>query len=183
MSKVLTFVVAKEKFAKIFEILDSDMFQPETKIEMEIIVKAKKFNIWYWKVIAAVSYFSHCFLILTPIFAHFLTSSPLVPAVSSYSFLNEDFKEQNIFTIFLYQLIGIHVNMQYNVNIDTFFLGLMVLVIAQLELLEEKLITITDEAISRQEGHLSNSTMNLSDEAVFINKLNKAIIHYDNVIQ
>ncbi|XP_045772299.1 odorant receptor 4-like [Maniola jurtina] len=185
MSKVMTFMVAKEKIAQLLKILDSEMFQPETKKGLQIITNAKKFNVKYWKIIAAVSYYSSFNHLLSPLIAYWFASVPLHLNTCSYSFLDENFKEKHILPIYLFQAIGIHINMHYNINIDTFFLGLMIFAIAQLELLEEKLITITndDNQSSRTEKQNVNSNRIASDDSAVITKLNKAIIHYDSVIK
>ncbi|XP_039757897.1 odorant receptor 46a-like [Pararge aegeria] len=178
MSKVVTYMLAKEKMCKIFEILDSETFQPESKKGLQIITKAKKFNVKYWKIVASVSYYSNLVHILTPFIAHIFSSVPLLLNLSNYSFLSDDFIEKYIYPIYFYQGIGMHINMLYNLNIDTFFLGLMVFAIAQLELLEDKLITITDESNAKTHEHKLNSTKSATDDTILITKLNKAIIHY-----
>ncbi|XP_023952804.2 odorant receptor 46a-like [Bicyclus anynana] len=180
MSKAVTYMVAKKKIVKLLEILDSEMFHPETKKGMQIVTAAKKFNVKYWKIVASVSYYSNLVHILTPLIAHIMTPVPLLLNSCSYSFLSEDFKEMFIYPIYLYQAFGMHVNMLYNLNIDTFFLGLMIYVIAQLELLEEHLTNVTDENTYKA-GTLRANCIHESDDSVLIKKLNKAIVHYESI--
>ncbi|XP_047528194.1 odorant receptor 43a-like [Vanessa atalanta] len=168
MSKVLTFMIMREKIEEILKTLDSETFQSINETETVFIKNAMKFNVKYWKIVALVSYFSNFVHVSSPFIAHLFLPVPLVLPVSSYSFLSENFTETFIYPVYFYQSIGIHMNMLYNVNIDTFFLGLMILVIAQLEILEQKLMTVTNK-------HDSNYSISLNTH------LNKSIIHFDEV--
>lgn len=175
MSKVLTYMLMQHKITEMFDVLDSDMFQPATEKGMQFIGKAIKFNVKYWKIVAIVSYFSHLIHILSPFLAHLFLKVPLVLPVCSYSFLTESIKEMFIYPLYLYQSVGMHMSMLYNVNIDTFFLGLMIFAIAQLEVLEDNLSSITNVS------HQKSGTNYESIELRYIKELNKSVIHFREV--
>ncbi|XP_072938115.1 odorant receptor 67c-like [Epargyreus clarus] len=72
-----------------------------------------------------------------------------------------------------------HFIMLYDVNIDTFILGLMVFIIAQLEILKEKLTNITPHF--NDEAKQSVNINKPQRDEMFLLKLNKAVIHYHEV--
>ncbi|XP_046962806.1 odorant receptor 43a-like [Vanessa cardui] len=184
LSKVLTCMVMKKKIEEILKTLDSEMFQPINEMETVFINNAMKFNVKYWKIVAVISYFSHFVHILSPFIAHLVLPVPLVLPVSSYAFLSEKFKDEFIYQLYLYQTMGIHMLMLYNVNIDTFFLGLMILVIAQLEILEHKFMTVTNKYDNNVSESLNTSNRNgrsKINDIYYIEDLNKAIIRFDRV--
>lgn len=182
MSKALTFMLMKERIKRILETLDGEMFQPKNEVEMQLITTAKNFNVKYWKIVAVVSYCSHIFHVVSPFIFHFLLQVPLILPVCSYSFLPERFTETFLYPLYIYQGLGIHMNMLYNINIDTFFLGLMILIIAQLKILEQKLMTVTDICKKRKNNNfLYPKVGHRSSEKNIINQLNKSIIHYGEV--
>ncbi|XP_045451255.1 odorant receptor 46a-like [Melitaea cinxia] len=181
MSKALTFMLMRERIKTILEILDSETFQPKSEVEMQLITNAKNFNVKYWKIVAVVSYCSYIFHIVYPFIVHFLLQVPLILPVCSYSFLPERFTETFLYPLYIYQALGIHMNMLYNINIDTFFLGLMILIIAQLKILEKKLMTVTDICKKHKYNNILYPKNGQSSEKNMINQLNKLIIHYDEV--
>ncbi|XP_072938104.1 uncharacterized protein [Epargyreus clarus] len=180
MSKVLTFVFMSDKIKDLLNILESDMFQPETVKATKIIDSAKAFNKRYWQIYMGVSATSNVVHVMSPFLTHLILKVELILPICSYSFLSDDVKETFIYPLYFYQCIGMHFIMLYNVNIDSFILGLMILIIAQLEVLEEKMSDIT--ADFEDEIDFTSRTKKLANEKLNL-KLNKALIHYDQVTQ
>lgn len=181
ISKVLTYILMRESLTKILYVLDSEKFEPDTEKGVQITTDAMKFNVKYWRIVAFASYFSHLVHILSPLIAHLSLSVPLVLPLCSYSFLTDSFKERFIYPLYVYQCLGMHVHMLCNVNIDTFFLGLMIFTIAQLEILEDKLVTLTNIS----ELRISTDKRNISNinELEFIKNLNKCVVQYTEISQ
>lgn len=182
MSKVLTFFFMHDEIVEIFITLQSDIFQPSTDYGVKVIENAKKFNVGYWKFVAVISFTSCLTLLLTPVVAHLLTSVDLVLPVCSYSFLSDEIKKKIIYPLYIYQSFGLFFHMLYNINTDTFFLGIIIFTIAQLEILEDKFHNITDELKSEETGERNTNCRTIvNDDNALISKLNEAIIHYDEV--
>ncbi|XP_072945450.1 odorant receptor 59a-like [Epargyreus clarus] len=178
MSKVLTFFFMSGKIKDILNTLESDMFQPETAKGINIIERAKTFNIRYWKIVGAVSTTSYLVHVMSPFLAHLILKVKLILPICSFSFLSDSVKEKFIYPLFFYQCSGMHFVMLYNVNIDTFFLGLMIFLIAQLEILGEK-FTVVADCNEILENRSQTDPQRIDME--LIKKLNKAFIHYDEV--
>lgn len=177
VSKVLTFYILRNKIQNILDTLESDMFNPDSVESTVIVNNAKLFIIRYWKVVAAVSVVAQLTHFLIPFFMHLFLSIPLVLPVCSYSFLSDETRDRFIYPLHFYQCIGMHFHMLYNVNIDCFFLGLIILIIAQLRILDVKLRNVTyycGTAVAEQ-GNLAER------EASLEFALNKCIIHFDHI--
>lgn len=178
-SKALTFVFMRTELIELLNMLESEMFQPDDEIGMSIIQKAKSFNFAYWKIVAGVSITSNMIHVLSPLLAHLLQSVDLVFPVCSYSFLTDEFKQNYIYLIYFYQSYGMHIHMLYNLNVDTFFLGLMTYAIAQLDILDYKLRRVTDASTIEDENGGTVTEIDRNTES--IKKINKCIIHFDEV--
>lgn len=169
MSKVFTFIFQRQNIMKILTILESDIFQPKTDEGYKIISKAKMFNIRYWKIVAVVSYTSHFMKNVSPLIMRIFKPIDLVLPISSYSFLSEKTIETYIYPLYVYQTLGMTFYMLYNVTVDTFFLGIMIFAIAQLDILDLELRNVTE------------NLMPDSLERASISKLKEAIIHFTEV--
>nr|QZH55112.1 odorant receptor 16 [Achelura yunnanensis] len=177
MFKVLTLLINHDEIVRILKVLQSNLFYPKSSQNLKNVDKAKIFIIKYWKFIAAVSVTSNLTHVLSPVLVHFILSVKLELPLCHYFFLNENVKESFIYPIYLYQFVGIHAQMWYNVNFDSFILGLMILIIAQLEILDVKLraLTIIDSTTARPKRR---QTVN---DREFVAKLNEALSHYDEL--
>ncbi|XP_061385881.1 odorant receptor 46a-like [Danaus plexippus] len=173
--KVLTYFIMKEDIRDILNFLNGEKFQPKNEKEIQIINAAKKFNEKYWKVVAILSYSCNVILLCTPVIHHLITSVPLEFTINGYFFLSEDFRRDYVYYIYFYQAIGALLNMLYNMNIDSFFLGLLILVIAKIDILGEKLNSITTN-ISDSDGMINRDI-----DEICIRKLNDCILHYNNI--
>nr|AST36253.1 putative odorant receptor OR13 [Hedya nubiferana] len=176
-SKVLTFLFMHEKIVKILNTLESDMFQPDSHTGLKIVEKAKKFNVRYWIIVAVVSATSHLTQILSPLLLHFFLHMKLDLPLCSYSFLSEDTKQYFIYPLYWYQAYSMHALVLYNINIDTFILGVLIFALAQLDVLDDKLRRVTD----RQKVALTDGSIDVAPEDDSMMKLKDSIIHYDEL--
>ncbi|XP_059048150.1 odorant receptor 46a-like [Achroia grisella] len=144
LSKAITFLTARDLITNIFYSLQRDIFQPNNDDELKIIKRANSFNITYWKIVAIVSLASHIAHIIVPIIMHLVFSEDLQLPACDYSFLSKEFFDKFKYLLYLYQCFGIQYIILINLNVDTFILGLMVLTIAQLDVLALKLRNVTD---------------------------------------
>nr|XP_049692376.1 odorant receptor 2a-like [Helicoverpa armigera] len=179
VSKTLTIVFMREKIYDLFDMLESDIFQPDDAEGLAIIENAKKFNKLYWNIFTSVSFISSA-AHLSPIIVYFIKGTELELPVCSYRFLSENFRQMFVIPLYLYQGSGAMFHMMYNVSIDTFFAGLMVLTIAQLDILDKKLRRVTDKDEHKDaNGETSGQNQDKHREAV--RKINQCIIHYEEI--
>ncbi|XP_068626598.1 odorant receptor 46a-like [Battus philenor] len=176
ITKVLTFMFMRKKIIQLLEYLEQPIFQPVTENGIDMVKKAKQFIIRYWKIVAVVSYISNVIHELSALIAHILLAVPLQLPTCTYNFLSNETKERYIYFLYLYQGMGMHFNMVFNVNIDTFFLGLMILTIVQLDILYEKLENITDSFTFCEESVGQNSKIEGFENRLYAN-FNQAVIH------
>ncbi|XP_045492394.1 odorant receptor 4-like isoform X2 [Colias croceus] len=184
-SKVLCFIFMEKKIMKLLTILESDLFKTDNEMERQILRKANKFNVKSWKIYAIVSYISNLTHVSSPFIIHLLFSGKLEPPVCGYDFLSDDTKQRFIYPIYFYQSIGMHFHMLNNVNVDTFILGLMIFLIAQLDILQMKMKNITDQSsFLREEPDDETSGIEPKKSVIdTILKLNKALVHYQDVTE
>ncbi|NP_001166603.1 olfactory receptor 13 [Bombyx mori] len=168
LSKVFTFIIMRHKLKIIFEILESDAFQTDTEEELKILHRAKVFIKRYWKIVALVSITANLTHISSPLLKNLIFKVELVLPVCSYSFLSESFLKTFEYPLYFYQIVGIHFHMLYNLNIDTYFLGLMILIIAQLDILNVKFRNLKS---GKDHTQLNESIMGL----------NKNLDHYNEI--
>ncbi|CAK1601820.1 unnamed protein product [Parnassius mnemosyne] len=179
-SKVLTFLFMRKKIVKLLDILESKILLPVTNNGLTILRNAKNLNIRYWKILAAISLTCNLIHLLSSLIKHLLLSVQLELPVSSYSFLSDEIRERLIYLFYFYQGVGIHFHMLYNLNIDSFLPGIMILLIAQLEILKDILTNVCN---SLNFDHKYDEAGDLKNDAEnkFIMKLNQTIAHYDEV--
>lgn len=180
-SKVLTFVVMRSRIATILINLENDVFQPTSKNSLKVMHQANNFIKRYWKIVAVVSLTSHLTHVLSPLLSHFTLQVKLELPVCKYSFLSKENRERFIYPLYFYQSIGMSFHMLYNLNIDTFFLGLMILIIAQLDMLDEKLRKVTKVIPATIDTTVSAPIAEPVNDSAMVFELNKCIIHYDEV--
>lgn len=171
-SKVFTFIFYKKKILKLLEMLESDLFKPDTVEESAVISKAKIINVTYWKIVAGVSLASYLTHTLTPLISHVLLPIKLELTLSAYSFFSDETIQTYIYPLYFYQISGMFCHMWYNVNIDTFFMGVMVLAIAQLDILNTKMRNLT-----------KNLPNDLDTDKMLNQKFNATVNHYNEVVR
>ncbi|KOB67926.1 Odorant receptor [Operophtera brumata] len=142
-SKVLTFIFLHDKIQHILDTFESEMFRPDSEESAKVIKNAEAFIIRYWRIVASISVPSNMIHVFSPLIRHLFLAKPLSFPVFSYSFLSDETRERFIYPLYLYQSISTHFHMLCILNIDCFFLGLMILIIAQLRILDAKLQNVT----------------------------------------
>ncbi|XP_013194654.1 odorant receptor 46a-like [Amyelois transitella] len=170
LSKTLTFYFQHDKITKILSIVESDLFQEDSKEAKKIIDDAKKFNIKYWNIVAGISLTSNAAHLTVPLLTYLITGTELQLPVYSCDFLSKNIKDMFIYPLYIYQAIGMNFIVWYNVNTDGIFLGFIRFTIAQLDILDLKLRNI---------GKFDKDIEDKEEEA--IKKLNDCIIHFDGV--
>ncbi|XP_063357608.1 odorant receptor 67a-like [Cydia amplana] len=179
-SKFLTFLFMHEKILKILSILESDMFQPDSEYGIRSIDKAKQFNVRYFKIVAAVSATAHLSHIVPPILIHFILHVKLEPPICTFSFLSDDTKQKFIYPLYEFQALYMHSQVLFNISIDTFVLGVLIYVIAQLDILDDNLRRVTD---INQIVTPADDPLQRAEKENSIKKLNDSIIHYGELGQ
>ncbi|XP_026732014.1 odorant receptor 2a-like [Trichoplusia ni] len=179
-SKVMTFVFMRKKIKEVLRILETDIFQPDDAEGLALVTKAKNFIMMYYKIdfiISGTSNFAH---VVAPVLGHVIFKAELLLPVTRYSFFSDALTQKFIYILYAYQAVGIHFHMLYNINIDTFFVGLMILIIAQLDVLDGKLRRVADvEQDTENEGEVSREPVDKNRKAV--TNLNGCIIHFDEI--
>ncbi|XP_053616385.1 odorant receptor 46a [Plodia interpunctella] len=170
MTKTFTFYLLHDKIIEILSVLESDMFQHDSDEAKTIIAGAKKLTIKLWKIITTFSLVANGSHIASPILAHLMTGEELVLPVFSCDFLPISVKNLLIYPLYFYQSIGMHFHVLYNMTTDGMFFGLIILLIAQLDILDLKLRNVT-----------TSDKFNYEKEDEAIRNLNDCIIHYDEV--
>lgn len=181
VAKALSFWFMRDVIEQIFNILESNLFVPTTQAGLDIIEGKKNNILRFWKLVAAVSYTSNLTHVFSPLFAHLFFGEELVLPVSKYSFFSDRFIRMYIYPLYFYQSFGMHFIMLHNVNTDTFILGLLMLSIAQLDILDNSLRSLTDEA---NKIYIGTSRIYYSSQKIEKNKLrklNKCIVHFEGV--
>lgn len=176
LSKVFTFIIMRHKLKIIFEILESDAFQTDTEEELKILHRAKVFIKRYWKIVALVSITANLTHISSPLLKNLIFKVELVLPVCSYSFLSESFLKTFEYPLYFYQIVGIHFHMLYNLNIDTYFLGLMILIIAQLDILNVKFRNLKS---GKDHTQLNESIMGLNKNLDHYNEIERCVLKHD----
>ncbi|XP_026732015.1 odorant receptor 94a-like [Trichoplusia ni] len=179
LSKVLAFVFNLDKFREMLDILESETFQGDTPHEDKIIKKAKQNALLYWKITAGISIVANSANVVMPMVVHLIYSIDLEFPVCRYSFIPEKYMEIFLYPAYFYQSLGITSHMLYNVNCDTFLLGVMFLAIAQLDILDGKLQKVTDGSKKSGDGPWLYDNSD-HDRRSFM-EINKCIKHYDLV--
>lgn len=177
-SKVIAFIFMRDKIRKMLHMLENEMFQSENSEEAEIIKNAKQNTLMYWKITAVMSVVANTAHVFAPFVSHLILPIELEFPACSYSFIPEKYKAKVLYPAYLYQGIGITCHMLYNVNFDTFLLGLMFLGIAQLDILDRKLRKVTDCKVDTEiHGIIDKS----ADDRNAVLAINQCIKRYDAV--
>ncbi|KAJ8735435.1 hypothetical protein PYW07_007055 [Mythimna separata] len=179
LSKALAFIFLRDKVKKMLEMLESDMFQSDNPEEIKLIQKAKEKSSFYWKITAGLSVSANTVNVFLPFVVHVVFNVKLEFPVCRYSFIPEKYEAIFLYPAYLYQSIGITSHMLYNVNIDTFLLGVMFLAMAQLDILDRKLRKVTDVCVHVNAP--SGSIDKMIDDQNAVAEIIKCIKHYDAV--
>ncbi|XP_063536965.1 odorant receptor 42a-like [Cydia strobilella] len=173
--KVSMVIFKRKKIAAIFDMLDCDEFQGNDDIGREIV---RKHNDYYKKYLTSftllcnITYF---FLVFSPVFTFVIYENTLELPVCKYYFLSDETRNDYIYLIFVYQSFGMYSHMMYNVNIDTFIAGYIILAIAQIKVLQHDLENLKVDKSDDGSGKL----LDLKQQQ----KLRKIIHHYGFILE
>lgn len=161
--KMLVMVLKRKQIISILDMIESDCFQPKNKEEEGLIEEAKKFNTMFFRVIATTSCGSYCLLVFQGILQ--FTTERLKLPITNYYFMTDEAKDQYLYYIYTFQMIGIYTHMMTNINVDTLLTGLLKFAEIQIVILGTKLSAIEIKI-----------TINNEDNAV--TELKECILHY-----
>uniref|UniRef100_A0A2A4IYH6 Odorant receptor n=1 Tax=Heliothis virescens TaxID=7102 RepID=A0A2A4IYH6_HELVI len=159
--------------------LESEVFQSNDAEEIKLIKEAKEKSNFYWKITAGLSVSANTVNVFLPFVVHLIFSVKLEFPVCRYSFIPEKYEAMFLYPAYLYQSIGITSHMLYNVNIDTFLLGVMFLAMAQLDILDRKLRKVTDVCLYPDAAR--GSVDKFIDDQNAVLEIVNCIKHYDAV--
>nr|ALM26245.1 odorant receptor 62 [Athetis dissimilis] len=179
LSKALAFIFLRDKVKKMLDMLESEVFQSDNPEELKLIEKAKEKSMFYWKITAGLSVSANTVNVFLPFVVHLIFDVKLEFPVCRYSFIPEQYEAIFLYPAYLYQSIGITSHMLYNVNIDTFLLGVMFLAMAQLDILDRKLRKVTDVCVNVNAP--PGSVDRAIDDQNAVLEIIKCIKHYDAV--
>ncbi|RVE54426.1 hypothetical protein evm_000911 [Chilo suppressalis] len=160
----------RDRILEVFDYLDCDKFEGKDHVGINIIDKNISKYKTLWKVIAFISNIAFVLQCFVPIILYLIGRKNVELPVSQYYFLSEDLRSDYYLVLALYQNLGIYGHMTYNVNIDTFIAGMIIMTIAQLKVLKHKFSTM----------ELDQAKINSSEN---ISKLNQILRHYESIIE
>ncbi|XP_072937136.1 odorant receptor 49b-like [Epargyreus clarus] len=174
MLKVATILIWREKILALFDILDCNPFKGKDEVSKEIIVRNIQRYKTCWKLYAVQSHFAVFLCCIVPVIMHFLpVEYQLKFPVSKYLLLSVETRDKYFGWLYSYQVSGLYGQMMYNVNIDSFFAGLLYLAITQMEVLDHQLRSLRWEK--------QNGTDNPEQKRV--NELKYCLRHYDEILR
>ncbi|CAH2989506.1 unnamed protein product [Chilo suppressalis] len=168
--KVIMILKKRDRILEVFDYLDCDKFEGKDHVGINIIDKNISKYKTLWKVIAFISNIAFVLQCFVPIILYLIGRKNVELPVSQYYFLSEDLRSDYYLVLALYQNLGIYGHMTYNVNIDTFIAGMIIMTIAQLKVLKHKFSTM----------ELDQAKINFSEN---ISKLNQILRHYESIIE
>ncbi|XP_026749142.1 odorant receptor 46a [Galleria mellonella] len=174
-AKVLMMFVYRSKVKAILDLIDCDEFKgddPETK---SIIKKDNAIYKRGWVTYAILGNFGYSTLVILPLIASLIWKKKLELPICKYYFLPDEFRHKYFKYLHIYQSFGKYGHMMYNVNIDSFIAGLMLIAITQMKVLNYKLTNLKGNASSKEDRkELENAQ---------IVKLNACLRHYDILLR
>nr|XP_021200412.2 odorant receptor 2a [Helicoverpa armigera] len=181
LSKALAFIFLRDKVKKMLFMLESEIFQSDDPEEIKLIKEGKEKSNFYWKITAGLSVSANTVNVCLPLLVHIIFSVELEFPVCRYSFIPEKYEAMFAYPAYFYQSIGITTHMLYNVNIDTFLLGVMFLAMTQLDILDRKLRKVTDVCINPDAAR--GSVDKFIDDQNAVLEIIKCIKHYDAICE
>ncbi|XP_059048149.1 odorant receptor 46a-like [Achroia grisella] len=171
--KVLMILINRKKIVSIFDLMDCDEFNGEDPDSMCIV---KNYNYIYkigWKTYASICNLAYISVIFIPILVSFIWNAKLELPVCKYYFLADDMKNEYFIYLFIYQSFGMYGHMMYNINVDTFIAGLILIAVSQIKVLQYKLTNLKRNPKLNCKGQ----------EQLQILELNKYLRHYDIILR
>ncbi|XP_075970093.1 uncharacterized protein LOC142972612 isoform X2 [Anticarsia gemmatalis] len=175
-TKILTILLLRGKIFEAFDIIDSDEFVGDYYSKDGFLSKVHKNFKLGWKSYAVMSNVAYSSQVFVPIFLNLIRGTESELPVCKYYFLSDENRRSYYFFWFIYQSFGMYGHMMYNVFIDSFIAGLLIVSIAQMRILNVNLKTFS---MSEQEKELPKE---LQDQ-IAIAKLNSYLRHYDSILK
>ncbi|XP_011556461.3 odorant receptor 49b [Plutella xylostella] len=171
--KVHMIMFKSKQIVEVFEIMDSDVFIGEKEEHNRITIKSKLLFIKVFKIFFVgcnMSYICHNFL---PLISFLVFGTELNLPVCNYYFLSDESRKHYFWWILVYQTYGIYHHMMYNLSIDTFMSGLILVGLVQCRALNHGLQNIKTSVPKKE-----NDT---EDEKRLRMELVKCIQHYESI--
>lgn len=175
-SKLLTILLMRNKIIEVLEIIDSDEFMGDYENKNGLLYKVHKSYKFYFKIYIYFSNMAFSSQVFVPIFLNLIRGTESELPICKYYFLSDENRQSYYLFWFLYQSFGMYGHMTYNVSIDSFIAGLLVIAIAQLRLLN---INIRNLKLSKEENKLSKQLQ----ERITYARLGGHFRHYDAILK
>nr|ARO70509.1 Odorant Receptor 27-2 [Dendrolimus punctatus] len=175
-SKVIMVLVKRNKIVEILDLLDSEEFQ-DTNESSSIVGDSKKTYTRSYLMYAITSNISYFSQVIAPVFVNLIFGSSLTTElpICNYYFLSDESRKNYFVFWFIYQAVGMYGHMTYNVTIDSFLAGLLLMTETQMRVINYKLTNLNKE--------VKHGTDDKANEDKEMSKLKKCLRHYDLVLK
>ncbi|XP_026320136.1 odorant receptor 2a-like [Hyposmocoma kahamanoa] len=175
-AQVLMILKMRVEIFEIFEYLDCNTFEGNDDISKSYIKKAiDQYNFCH-RLYLIFCHFAYVALAVFPVIRYWITSGPLELPISKYYFLTDEHRDNYFIYWYIYQSLGIYGHMTYDINIDSFIVGLMLMAITQLKVINYQLSNMKLNSIE------ATGTKDVQ-ETIFISKLKQNLRHYELVLK
>ncbi|XP_022117338.2 odorant receptor 42a-like [Pieris rapae] len=164
-AKVVLIFLKRKTIVRAFRILNCTFFKGDDESQelvSKYIVKYKT----YWKLNAIMSNSAFFAKIFVPIMSYIVYGKLELP-IYNYYFLEKKTISRHFTFLWFYQAWGIYGHMMYNINIDSFIAGLILIIIAQIRIIDHDLRMLKSTSVDEEQ----------------LAKLNKCLRHYEMVLQ
>ncbi|NP_001091789.1 olfactory receptor 15 [Bombyx mori] len=175
-TKVLMILFKRNKILDAFDLLNKNEFRGNSEESSAIIQKNNSAYKTYWKLYAILSNFAYSSQVLGPLIVKLIWKTKLELPICNYYFLNEELRHDFFSGWYIYQSFGMYGHMMYNVNIDTFISGLLMMAVTQLKIIQTKLLSLK---LNPRERKMDRGLMNITE----VLKLNEILKHYELVLK
>ncbi|KAG6455257.1 hypothetical protein O3G_MSEX009110 [Manduca sexta] len=175
-AKVLMILVMRSKIIEAFNLLDCKEFKGDDEESKRIIETNNSFYRTCWKLYAVLSNVSYSSQVFAPLFINLIWTAKIELPVCKYYFLSDEMRDKYFIFWFIYQSFGIYGHMMYNVNVDSFIAGLILMAITQLKVLNAKFTNFNLEKRHKKRRILIQ-------DKIQIMRLNRYLKHYDCVLR
>ncbi|XP_075970200.1 odorant receptor 2a-like [Anticarsia gemmatalis] len=175
-AKVFTILLLRSKIIEALNLIDCDEFVGDFGNKDGILNKVHKNYTFGWRFYALSSNIAYSSQVFVPILLDLIRKTESELPICKYYFLSDEDRRSYYIYWFIYQSFGMYGHMMYNVTIDSFIAGLLLISIAQMRLLNTKL---SNFKLSVEETKLSKD---LQDK-ISITRLNNFLKHYDVILK
>lgn len=172
VAKVLTIILMRKRIILAFDLLDSEFFQGEDDISKKIVEKYIRIYTFGWKMYVILCNFSYASQAIVPIIKYYIFRKNIELPICKYYFLSDESRESYFSLWLIYQVFGIYGHMMYNVNVDSFVAGLILMAVTQMKVINHKLTNLKLRSTD------SMKPIDVQDN-IQVTNLNKCLRHYD----